>query len=227
MAVEAVIFDWGGTLTPFHDIDWREPWRAFVAALDGVASPGLADLLFTATDEWHLRARETLAAFTIDEVMRDVGAMPTEAALRAFYDWWVPHTYTDPEAEPLLRALRERGIRTGVLSNTMWPREIHDGYFLRDGVFDLFDATVYTSELAWTKPHPETFHTAMTAVGATDPAACVFVGDQLHADIWGAHEFGMRTAFVPHSTGFPPANITPDTTLPHLAALLPFIDTLP
>jgi putative hydrolase of the HAD superfamily len=33
-----------------------------------------------------------------------------------------------------------------------------------------------------------------------DAAACVFVGDRLFDDIWGASQVGMRTVLVPHST---------------------------
>ena len=31
MAVEAVIFDWGGTLTPWHSIDLADLWAAVCA----------------------------------------------------------------------------------------------------------------------------------------------------------------------------------------------------
>jgi putative hydrolase of the HAD superfamily len=39
----------------------------------------------------------------------------------------------------------------------------------------------------------------MHAVGAEDPATCVFVGDRLFDDVWGAANAGMRTILVPHS----------------------------
>ena len=34
----------------------------------------------------------------------------------------------------------------------------------------------------------------------TDPARCVYVGDRLFDDIWGARHAGMRAIHVPHST---------------------------
>ena len=89
-----------------------------------------------------------------------------------------------------------RGIKVGVLSNTIWPRAWHEGFFERDGVLDLIDGDVYTSEIPWTKPSPRAFRAAMDAVGATDPARCVYVGDRLFDDIWGAHE--RRPARDPH-----------------------------
>jgi putative hydrolase of the HAD superfamily len=39
----------------------------------------------------------------------------------------------------------------------------------------------------------------MHAVGAGDPTRCVFVGDRLFDDIWGAGNIGMRTIWIPHS----------------------------
>ncbi len=87
-----------------------------------------------------------------------------------------------------------------MLSNTVWPRGWHEEFFARDGVLELVDGAVYTSEVPWTKPSPQAFHAAMAAVGASTPGRCVFVGDRLFDDIWGAAQVGMRTIHVPHST---------------------------
>ena len=121
------------------------------------------------------------------------------ALLDAYFAFWEPHTATDPEVGPLWEELRGRGIRVGVLSNTIWPRAWHEGFFRRDGVLDLVDGDVYTSEIPWTKPSPLAFRAAMTAVGVTDPARCVYVGDRLFDDVWGATNAGMRAVHVPHS----------------------------
>ncbi len=99
----------------------------------------------------------------------------------------------------MFRELRASGIRVGVLSNTVWPRQWHEDFFRRDGVLDLIDAAVYSSEIPWTKPSPNAFRAAMAAVGSSDPARCVYVGDRLFDDIWGAHNAGMRAIHVPHS----------------------------
>jgi putative hydrolase of the HAD superfamily len=39
----------------------------------------------------------------------------------------------------------------------------------------------------------------MAAVGVTDAARCVYVGDRLFDDIWGAANAGLRTVHIPHS----------------------------
>ena len=52
-----------------------------------------------------------------------------EAAQAAYEEFWEPHTFTDPEVRPLFAGLRERGIKVGVLSNTIWSREYHEAVF--------------------------------------------------------------------------------------------------
>jgi putative hydrolase of the HAD superfamily len=153
---------------------------------------------------------------------------PGPAELAAYYAWWEEHTYTDPDALPLFAALRDRGIRIGVLSNTLWPRTEHERVFRRDGVADLIDAAVYTSEIEWTKPHPAAFRAVLDAVGAADPGRCVFVGDRLWDDIHGAKEVGMRAVLVPHSEipdfQLGPVEGEPDAVLQRLSDLLPLVD---
>ena len=58
---------------------------------------------------------------------------------------------------PLWEGLRERGIRIGVLSNTIWSRDYHRELFARDGVLDLIDGDVYSSEIHVVKPHADAF----------------------------------------------------------------------
>ena len=201
--IDAVIFDWGGTLTPWHTIDLREQWRVYGAVYDPARADELAELLLEQeTESWRL-ARDHRRSNTLDEVFRQAGVEPVgerhAAALAAYLDFWTPHTFLDPDAPALLAALRERGIRVGVLSNTLWPREHHEEVFRRDGVLDLLDGAVYSSEIPYTKPHPEAFRAAMQAVGVGDPQRVVFVGDRPYDDISGAKQVGMRAVLVPHS----------------------------
>lgn len=110
------------------------------------------------------------------------------------------------------------------MSNTLWPREHHEAVFSRDGVLELLDGAVYSSEIAYTKPHPEAFRAAMVAVGVTEPAHVVFVGDRLFDDIGGAQAVGMRAVHVPHSS-LPAHDVTPDATIDRLADLLGVVES--
>jgi putative hydrolase of the HAD superfamily len=196
--VEAVIFDWGGTLTPWHAIDFAAEAQALALAAVG-ASRDAADLLLAANDAVWVRSRDHQQSATLADVFAEAGLVHDADLLTAYREFWEPHTHTDPDVRPLWESLRADGLRIGVLSNTVWPREWHESFFERDGVLELVDGAVYTSELPWTKPARQAFHAAMRAVGATDPARCVFVGDRLFDDIWGARSAGMRAIHVPHS----------------------------
>ncbi len=92
------------------------------------------------------------------------------------------------------------GIKVGVLSNTIWPREWHEGFFRRDGVLDLIDGDVYTSEIPWTKPSPRAFAAAMEAVGVDRPGAAASTSATGSSTTSGApSNAGLRAIHVPHS----------------------------
>jgi len=168
--VEAVIFDWGGTLTPWHTIDARESWLA------ATGDPEAATLLGAAEDAAWLRARDEHRSATLAGVLDAAGIDADDRFLANYHAWWDPHTLTDADVPELFGWLRGEGIRIGILSNTIWPRERHEGIFARDEVLALIDGAVYTSEIAWTKPHPEAFRAALAAVGVADAGRAVFVG---------------------------------------------------
>src|SRR5712691_5561982 len=198
-AAEAVIFDWGGTLTPWHTIDHIALWQTVCRPHFPEDHELRADAAHAAElAAWELVRAERRSS-TIFSVLKVAGIEPTQALVATYLAQWEPHTFTDPAATVMLRALRDLGLKIGVLSNTLWPRDWHDEVFRRDGVLDLIDGAVYSSEIDWAKPHPEAFLAAMTAVGATDPSRCVFVGDRPWDDIHGAKSVGMRAVLVPHS----------------------------
>ena len=127
----------------------------------------------------------------------DVDAALHDAALEAHLDAWTPHTITDPEAAPLLPALRERGIRIGLLSNTHWPRRWHEHWLERDGVLGLIDVRVYTSDLQHMKPHPEAFRAVLAELGASADRWCSSATGRWTTSaeqrLWGCARCSWRT----------------------------------
>ena len=224
--LDAVIFDWGGTLTPWRTVDAHEAWRAYAGALhadDANRAVEAARRLHEADLARWAGVRDHSRAFTTAQVLEDAAARHDTAALDAYREYWVQATHTDPEAAPMLSALRERGLRVGVLSSTPWPGAWHEEWLRRDGVRELFDACVWSSDLPWTKPHPAAFRAALDAVGVAEPARAVYVGDRPYDDISGAKAVGMRAVLVPHSD-IPahqqvPVDVTPDGVIQRLADL--------
>ncbi|MBV9822135.1 MAG: HAD family hydrolase, partial [Actinobacteria bacterium] len=143
MSLDAVIFDWGGTLTPWHTIDPLECWLAVTA--DEVQARALheAEMMVWAAVKSDHRSG------TLDDILDRAALRLTHEQLRTYYQWWDAHSYTDPAVPELFTALRERGLKVGVLSNTTWPATEHERIFERDGVNHLIDGAVYTSEIPW------------------------------------------------------------------------------
>ncbi len=205
MSIRGVVFDWGGTLTPWHDVDLVSQWYAYSEVYDPENAASLARRLYEReSHRWRLQRESDGAVSTgaLDSLFLDEGIDIRGArhlrALGGYLDFWAPHTYADPDAKDVLAALKHRGYLVGVLSNTMWPRSHHEEVFARDDLDEYIDAATYTSELAVAKPHAAAFRAILDELG-TEPHETVFVGDRLWDDILGAQQAGMRTIHIPHS----------------------------
>src|SRR5690606_38649771 len=202
--VRAVLVGWGGALTPRRPIDHLGQWHAFATEIGGTTDQvaELAERILEAeSTAWH-HARTAHRSARLEDLLTELGLGATHPAhhrARGAYErFWEPYTLTHAHVRPLWEWLRRQGIRVGVLSNTIWSRDYHRALFDRDGVLHLIDGDVYSSEIPWTKPHPESFRAAAAAVD-TDPADCVYVGDRIFEDVHGPQQAGMRAILVPHS----------------------------
>ena len=130
-----------------------------------------------------------------DDVQLDVAEAVLATAQQAHLDAWTPSISHHPAARDLLGDIIDGQMRTGMLSNTHWPRAFHEQFLQRDGLDRLIEERLYTSEIDWIKPHPEPFERLCGLLGLL-PAACVFVGDRPLDDIQGAIGVGMRTIWI-------------------------------
>jgi putative hydrolase of the HAD superfamily len=110
---------------------------------------------------------------------------------------------------PVLAAVREHGLKIGLVSNT--GRDL--GEFVSHHALDV-DAAVGSGTHGKTKPHPAIFLAALDAldVGAEEAA---MVGDSPEDDIAGARALGMRAFLVDREGRYPEAA----ERLPDLLAL--------
>ncbi len=225
--IEAVIFDWGGTLSEFVDAELVDAWRLAAHHLDPAREDEITARLmqveadFWATTSSHQRSATLadLLATAAKALGLDVAeALLEEAALRHL-DAWTPHIRHDPDAPEVLAALRAAGLRIGMLSNTHWPRAFHEHFLERDGLVELIDVRLYTSEMPFQKPHPSAFIAAARALGVESVDA-VFVGDRPWDDISGARSTGMRTVLRPNPVAPPINGIEPDAQIHRLTELV-------
>jgi putative hydrolase of the HAD superfamily len=90
-------------------------------------------------------------------------------------------------SEPMVsavRAARDSGIRTGLVSNS-WSTSHYD----RDLLARLFDIAVISAEVGLHKPQPEIYLLASKRLGV-EPEQCVFI-DDLRENCAGAEAVGM------------------------------------
>lgn len=230
--LDAVIFDWGGTLSEFVSLELLDVWRAAAHHLDPAREDEITDALSMVEERFWARTTSTQQSGTLADLLAeasaelglDVAEAVLEEAAVHHLDSWTPHIAHDPDAAPVLRALRERGLAIGLLSNTHWPRAFHERFLERDGLDTLIDARLYSSELSHLKPHPSVFRAALGAVGVDDPGRAVFVGDRPLDDIFGAQQVGMRAVLRPNDL-VPGFDVTPDGEIASLPELVDLVDS--
>lgn len=98
-----------------------------------------------------------------------------------------------PGARDLLAFLKGRGVPRGLATST--ARETAEGHLRQAGLFDLLDVLVTRTDVAFGKPHPETYLKAAELLGA-DPLRCLALEDS-HNGVRAASAAGMATIMVP------------------------------
>jgi len=191
----AVVFDFYGTLTPVSE---RASWADHVARLAAVlgVAPGALDEALDAS--YPERATGTLgdARQTLRTLATRLGANPPEDKLEEAYRMRQRIQESlmrlRPEAVPVITALRDRGLRIGLVSDctselpNAWPRL---------PVAPLVDAPVFSCVEGTRKPDPRLFRAAAERLGA-DPAGCLYVGDGGGRELTGSSAVGMHAVLL-------------------------------
>ncbi|MEV5438922.1 HAD-IA family hydrolase [Streptomyces sp. NPDC052682] len=208
--VQAVLFDFSNTI--FHMTD-LETWLRRVGSAAGrlavLDEPGAV-----AKISEQLRAAFRLPSVVALQEGRDLSS---ERHRRAMWGWWeqvdflrgaedaayreltAPDAWVPyPDTEPVLRALHQRGMRVGIVSDFAWDLRTH---LAHHGLDALIDTCVISYEQGREKPAPQLFLKACAGLGV-DPRAALMVGDNPVRD-GGAAACGLRTYILPaeHRTG--------------------------
>ena len=96
------------------------------------------------------------------------------------------------DAAPALRALKDKGLILGVISNI--NRDI-GSMVEKIGLSQYLDFCVTSREVGAEKPHPSVFMAALRKAGVR-PEEAVHVGDQIYSDVEGARTVGIRPVLI-------------------------------
>ncbi|MFC7486813.1 HAD family hydrolase [Knoellia sp. CPCC 206453] len=120
-----------------------------------------------------------------------------EVSPEAFFSLYEPafHEALDGFADvrPTVATLRDAGLAVGVLTNS--SGDYTTTKLSAAGLDGVFDVICSRDTLGFGKPDPRAFHEACRRLG-TDPAATLYVGDELHTDPLGAAGAGMPAAWL-------------------------------
>jgi putative hydrolase of the HAD superfamily len=202
--IEAVLFDWGDTLFHFayDDALLEAGWEAGLATLGRDDLPGHRDtaarfreryepLLWVPGSvdevEYPGMVRDLLAGFGVELSEEELGRF-----LEAEHAAWEPARQLGDSTHALLESLRDRNLRTGLVSNAFDPGWLLHRDLERMGLAERLDVAVFSSEVGKRKPHEAIFAAALEPLGI-EPASALFVGDRRYEDVRGAKQLGMTT----------------------------------
>jgi HAD superfamily hydrolase (TIGR01509 family) len=193
--IDAVLFDWGDTLfeSPHAPTVIVRHSSESGIRMEEDAAQEIWDELWaiSKTKEEHAKGRDLSKdahrAVWTELFSRKEDVVPGIG--RVLYDRvmdpssWKPY----PDAEPTLRALRERGLKIGVVSNTA-----HDlrGFFTVAQLDVFVDAFTFSYEVGVAKPARKIFAVACERLGVP-PANTLMVGDDAVSD-GGAADVGLQ-----------------------------------
>jgi FMN phosphatase YigB (HAD superfamily) len=141
------------------------------------------------------------------------GADPgeVEAILQTYADAFVRNTPVPPEVGPMLERLAA-SYRLAIISN--WPLSLSlDRFVEAAGWRRHLVAVVISHRVGAVKPRAEIFQAAARELGVPSGPSILHVGDDMGADVFGAHNVGWKAAWVrtrPEDSPLPVAPPAPE-----------------
>lgn len=186
LGVRAVCFDLGGTLVRPDD----EPTTGQVAALLGIPLPQARTAMERRAKRTRITAEQLAFDIAAEFHRPDLAAALASTLTRARQRAEEPDLYAD--VAPTLATLRERGIATFALTNSLGssaPDELPRAFR------GLLNHVVYSADTGAVKPERRAF-AAVETVSGLRPDELVHVGDSLRADVHGAITAGWRAVWL-------------------------------
>lgn len=152
------------------------------------------------------RLRRTIG-LPMEDAVKQVTGLTAPAEINAFIEdyrrfadrYMTPNTHFFPETLPTLRALRQRGAHTAIISTKTRSRIAEK--FQQDGVEELIDFIIGREDVQEPKPDPEGILCAIQRFSASRDAV-LYVGDSL-MDAGAARNAGTDFAAVTTGTTTP------------------------
>jgi putative hydrolase of the HAD superfamily len=200
--IRAVTFDVGGTMIEVRPSVGHV--YAEVAARHGVngLSASLLNRRFAAAWRAARQFRHSRSGWArlVDATFHGLTDQPPSQTFFAeLYDRFAaPKVWrVFEDVVPVLKALAQRGIKLGVISN--WDERLRP-LLERLKLASYFDAIIVSREVGASKPSRVIFEHAVRALGLP-PRAVLHVGDDLTMDLLGARAVGLSALLLKRASG--------------------------
>jgi putative hydrolase of the HAD superfamily len=203
----AVLFDLYDTIVRANWARWRREAAALVGVDESVLDRAFHDTRGPrntgAFPDVEGECRAIIEATGIEDPPADL----VRSFASAEFAFQRDHITLEPDAEPVARELRARGVQTAVVSNCSHNTE---ALVDRLGLQGLYDAVVMSFRVGARKPDRRIYETTLRGLGGINPADALFVDDQV-AFCDGARALGMDTRLIIRPHAMPPEGISWDT----------------
>ena len=207
--IRAVAFDYGNTLTwSGMPLNWQQFYPAALTAALKAADVNITPAKLQAGAKillkYNTRVTERDWEVTSDTVFTELfeqWGITVRSALQpakdAFYSFFFTKTEVYPEAESVLKELKKKNIKIGVLTNTAYGADKEYLIGSTPQINQYFDVCLASTEVGFRKPHSSGFLQLMQAL-QVQAGDCLFVGDE-PVDVIGANKAGMVSVLINRS----------------------------
>lgn len=188
--VSAVIFDLVGTLVGFSAVRLDDVFVDMAAAL-GLPIDEYRRACAAVRSEWEAGGFSSIEAHA-EHICRLLGRSPDPARVRRVVERYLEFTRLAlkprPGAMDTLTALREQGLRIGLITNCSSEIPL---VWQSTPLAGLIDQAVFSCQERLRKPDPRLYAIACLRLGVS-AEQCVYVGDGGSHELSGAHACGMH-----------------------------------
>jgi len=206
--VKAVLFDLGETLLTYGKVNTTRLFRQGAGLsydfLKSCGQPVGSFNYYCWRNLMALRIRNWLSNITKNDfnsllLLRGIG---TKKGIRLDRQQWRQFAWlwyeplskiakVEPKTAETLAALKNLGLKLGIVSNTFVTGSSLDKHLEQLGILHYFPVRLYSYEFAFRKPDARIFKAAAEKIGESFENI-LFVGDRIDQDIKAAAKAGMR-----------------------------------
>jgi putative hydrolase of the HAD superfamily len=201
-----------GVKLPMYPIYLAKVAAAFMAM--GAAGSGLKEL----------DIKQELRRF-YEDMGAKLSGKQLDETIAAWHGPFAAEMRLDPKAVSALETLSARGIRMGVITNSVWPESLISLYLEKLNAKRFFEVIVSSANVGFRKPSPTIFEMALKRLGVA-PSECAYVGDRRKEDVVGAQQAGMRSVLLKKDGVADDPGPEPDLLIHSLEALPSVLDSL-